>query len=165
MKKIYFLRHATAVPRGAPGYPDDDRPLTDKGIDKFARSVKGIICLVDSFDAIVTSPLKRASETAAFLAREMNIEGRLDVTGHLLPRTNLSRLLAYLAKYRNAERILLVGHEPDLSSIISRIAGSPNAVVTMKKGALCRLDVDAIPPRKPGRIVWLLQPKILRKLG
>ncbi|MGA2089899.1 MAG: phosphoglycerate mutase family protein [Endomicrobiales bacterium] len=165
MKKLYFLRHANAVLRGTPGYPNDDRPLTDEGIEKFIQSAKGIKRLVDCFDVIITSPLKRAHETAAILAREMGLEERIVVTDHLRPGSNLRLLLACLEKFKSKQQILLVGHEPDMSALISRFVGSNHPVVTMKKGAFCRVDVDAFPPRDPGQIVWLLQPKLLRKLG
>jgi phosphohistidine phosphatase len=165
MKRIYFLRHATAVLSGTPGYPNDDRPLTDEGIAKFAKSAKGIASLVDTFDAILTSPLKRAHETASILAREMNIEDLIHIADNLRPGANLRQLLTSLSKYKSARQVLLVGHEPDMSSMISQIAGSAQPVVFMKKGAFCRVDVDAFPPKSPGQIVWLLQPRVLRKLG
>jgi phosphohistidine phosphatase len=165
MKNLYFLRHAIAVPHGTQGYPNDDRPLTEEGIEKMKKAAKGIKNIVDKFDLVLTSPLKRANETAILAAHEMGCEDKIEVTKMLLPGCTLKNLMLHLSKYDNKENILLVGHEPDFSSMVSSLIDSSYPTVLFKKGAMCMVEIDNIPPKKPGQLVWLLQPKLLRTLA
>lgn len=164
MKYLYFLRHGIAVLPGTPGYPNDDRPLTDEGHDKMQKEAKGIRRIIDDLDMILSSPLKRAHDTALIVAKAMGIEHKIETTKTLLPGCRTKEFLALLEKYADKEHILVVGHEPDLSAMISELAGSQRTIVEMKKGALCRVELDGIPPKGPGEITWLIQPKILREI-
>jgi phosphohistidine phosphatase len=165
MNRIYFLRHGIAVLSGTPGFMGDDRPLTEEGIDKMAKESKGIRRLVDNFDVILTSPLKRANDTAMIVAKEMNNENKVEISKTLAPGCKLKELLALLSKYSDKEDILLVGHEPDFSQIIAALAGAEPSAVELKKGALCRLDIEGFEPGQKATIVQLLPPKILRMLS
>ena len=60
-------------------------------------------------------------------------------------------------------RVALVGHEPELGELAARLLGARGAV-EFKKGAVCRIDVDALPPTAPGALRWLLPPKVLRSI-
>jgi phosphohistidine phosphatase len=163
--EIYIVRHAIAVPRGTPGFPNDDRPLTEDGILKMTRAAKGIANLVPGMDLILTSPLQRASETAKIIAQALKMDNNLESCDQLLPGQSVKNLLLYLAKYKNMKRIMLVGHEPDTSSIASALVGFDKPILDFKKGALCRVDVQALPPKQPGTLVYHLAPKHLRMIG
>lgn len=164
MVKLYFVRHGIAVPAGTPGYPNDDRPLTDEGIEKMTEAAKGIAKLIPKFELIMSSPLKRACDTANIIAKEINYKGEIEISKVLLPGCTAKSLLNYLVKYKDKENILIVGHEPDFGMIASALIGSNSPVVVFKKGALCRIDLDDLPPKQPGQLVLLLQPKTLRAL-
>ena len=165
MKYLYFLRHGIAVLKGTPGYTDDERPLTEEGIDKMQKSTKGIKRLVENFDIILTSPLRRAHDTAIIAAKCMECENKVEVVKILEPGCKPKEFVGLISKYSDKEHILVVGHEPDFSTIISELIGAQRTVVSIKKGALCRVDLDSIPPKEPGKVAWLLQPKILRTAG
>ena len=165
MKQLYFLRHGIAVLAGTPGYPGDDRPLTDEGVEKISRAAKGIKRIVESFDVIVTSPMKRASQTAFLVAREMKCEDKVETVRELAPGCTKKGLTALLAKYKQHEAILLVGHEPDFSALISALIGAPGNTVIMKKGALCKIEFNETSATGQGNLEWLLQPKTLRMLA
>jgi phosphohistidine phosphatase len=170
MSRLYFLRHGIAVLSGTPGFMGDDRPLTEEGIEKMSKAAKGIRRLVENFDIILTSPLKRAQETALLVAKEMNIENKVEVAKALAPGCKIKELLQLLSKYADKEDILLVGREPDFSQMISAlagvaVAGAGASAVELKKGGLCRLDIDGPEPGQGAKIVQLLPPKILRMLA
>jgi len=160
--QIYILRHAIAVPRGTPGYPNDDRPLTEEGIEKMVLGAKGIKEIAGSFDLIISSPLIRALDTAKITAEATRYENQIIVTEYLLPGSPQRSLFKFLADYKHLEKILLVGHEPHLRYFASKLLGSDEPVIEFKKGGICRIDVEKIPSEKPGKIIFHIQPRQLR---
>ncbi len=163
--ELYILRHAIAVPRGTPGYPNDDRPLTDEGIAKMKKNAEGIRRIVPGFDVILTSPLKRAYDTARITAEAVNCVSKIKVIEQLLPGRSIQDIFSALSKMKNRKRILLVGHEPNLGEFTSALTDAKMSAIDFKKGALCRIDVGEIPHKLPGIIIWHLPPKILRMIA
>lgn len=165
--KIFLLRHAIAVARGAENYPDDDRPLTEDGVARMTKGARGMEELVSGFDAILASPLVRARETAKIVAKALNREDAVEECKHLLPGSPVKSLFSFLAKYKDKKRVLLVGHEPDMGYIASALLGSETSVLEFKKGGLCCIDVSDMPPKEkePGMLRWHLTPKQLRALA
>jgi phosphohistidine phosphatase len=161
---IYILRHAIAVQRGTTAFPNDDRPLTEDGMDKMRKAARGIARLVDKLDAVLTSPLIRASETAKIVAQEVGAERKIEVCKELLPGASAKKLLLYLAKYKTLDTIMIVGHEPDLGYLASALLGSEHSIIEFKKGALCCIEVPTLPPKGAGTLIWHMQPKQLRDL-
>ena len=161
---IYILRHAIAVQRGTLAFPNDDRPLTDDGKDKMRKAARGMTTVVDKVDVILTSPLVRAADTAKIAGEALSAEHAIEVCRELLPGASAKKLLLYLAKYKNLDSIMIVGHEPDLGYLASALLGSEQSIIEFKKGALCCIEVGSLPPRSPGTLVWHLQPKQLRDL-
>ena len=82
----------------------------------------------------------------------------------LAPGHSPQETIRQLAHETRKRRVALVGHEPGLGDLIGHLVGM-TASVPMKKGGLCRIDVESLSPAGPGILVWLLTPKILRKLG
>lgn len=162
--QIYILRHAIAIPRGTPGYPNDDRPLTDEGIRKMIGNARAINIIAGKFDAVISSPLIRAVHTANILAEHTGYKGEIFITECLLPGSPQRSLFKYLSDFNQKEKICIVGHEPHLGFIASRLIGISESVIELKKGAICRIDTEKFPPEKPGRLAWLFQPKQLRML-
>ena len=163
--EVYILRHAIAVPRGTPGYPNDDRPLTDEGIEKMTRAAEGIANVVKNFNLILTSPLSRAQDTARITARALKCEENVQSCSELLPGSSPKNLLSLLEKNKDKDRVLLVGHEPDLGYLASSLLGSLNPVIAFKKGSLCRIDLMDFSLEEPGTLIWHLTPKQLRMLA
>lgn len=163
--QLFILRHAVAIPRSTGGYPTDDRPLSEEGIAKFINCAKAINILTGSFDIIISSPLVRALHTAKILAEHTSFTKDIIITAHLLPGSPQRNLLKSLNDYKNSEKICIVGHEPMLGYLASKFIGHDESVIELKKGGICRIDIDKLPPVKPGRLVWLMQPKQLMMIG
>jgi phosphohistidine phosphatase len=163
--EIYILRHAIAVQRGTAEYPNDDRPLAKKGIQKMKTAAKGITNLIQSADLILTSPLTRAFDTAKIAAEALRYKKKIEVCKQLLPGNPPSTVIDYLSKYKNKKNVLIVGHEPDVGMLASTLLGSPRSIIEFKKGTLCRIDVDKMPLKEPGKLIWHLTPKQLRALA
>ena len=162
--KLYLLRHGEAVEHGDPRFENDaDRPLTPKGIQRTKMLAHALRRMEISFDLIFSSPLVRAQETAEIVERGLRLHGRIELTGQLAPTGDMKRLVEQLNGVRPMSKtILLVGHEPYLSSLISLLcAGGSNLAMTLKKGGLCRLDVEQLRCARCACLEWLLPPRVL----
>jgi len=162
---IYILRHAIAAPRGVKPFPNDDRPLTEEGIEKMLKGSKGINRVIDNLDIILTSPLLRAAETAKIVAKTLHAESKLQTCSELAPGSSLKNLLIYLEKFRKLNSIMLVGHGPDISYFASSLLGTKSSIIEFKKGSLCCIEVMTIPSRREGKLLWHLTPKQLRLMA
>jgi phosphohistidine phosphatase len=163
--EIYILRHGIAVPGGTPGYSEEERPLTEEGREKMTKVAKGIAAIVGKVDTILTSPLKRAHETALIVAQALDEKGKVEVFEPLRSGTPLKFLLQAIARYKDAERLMVVGHEPDLSFLASALIGAEGSAVALKKGGFCSILVNELPPKEPGVLQALLTPGQLRAVG
>src|SRR5262245_40574255 len=113
--KLYLLRHGIAAERGTGQHASDaDRPLTAKGRRKLRRAAAAIRAMELSFDAILSSPLVRARQTAELVAKALHCRHRLELTDLLAPGADAAGLVRRL-KQLKPQSVLLVGHEPDLS--------------------------------------------------
>ena len=166
---LYLLRHGIAVAADEPGVESDaDRALTAKGVKRMRRAAKGLRRLKVPFDGLLTSPLIRARQTADIVAETLGLETHLEEVSGLAPESSVEQLSFGLTRFQNRAHLLLIGHEPLLSDTASFfIAGKkgPKIDLTLKKGGLCRIEIDAIPPSKPGTLHWMLTPKQLRLIG
>ena len=164
--QLYVMRHGIAVARGDPNFPDDTlRPLTPEGKKKLKGIAKGLLRLGLCVDSILTSPLVRASETAAIVAEILGSGVTVELSDHLRPGGSLQELLTSLGKRDDHRSVLLVGHEPDLSDGVARLIGNARARFQFKKGGCCRIDFEKFPPRPPGKLIWWLTPRVMRKIG
>ena len=161
--EIYILRHGIAVERGTPGHKKDgDRPLTEEGEDKMRQIAKAMQTMGLQFDVIFSSPYVRAKRTADIVAEI--IDEDVTVTHSLLPDAAPAELIAEINDEK-PQRVLLVGHEPDLSTFISLlISGRSDAEIELKKGALCKLTAETLKAGKCATLNWLLTPKQLRQV-
>lgn len=161
--QLYLVRHAIAEERG-PEYPDDaKRPLTSKGMAKFRRVARGLASLDVQVDVVLTSPLVRARQTAEILAQYLPGRPPIVETAALSPGATAAELTAELANHSRKSGVAVVGHEPGIGALAARLIGSKGEVV-FRKGAVCRIDVDALPPTGAGRLAWFAPPKFLSKL-
>jgi phosphohistidine phosphatase len=161
--KLYLLRHGDAVDSSDSGRKGDERPLTPKGVQR-TKSLAHVMRRMEiSFDAILSSPLTRAWQTAEIVARNLGLEDKLKPSDSLTPAGNMEKLVLEVDSLRpNPKAVLLVGHEPYLSTFISLIClGGPGMPLTLKKGALCRLEVGRLICARCAELEWLLQPRLL----
>ncbi len=163
--RIHLLRHAIAVPRGTPGFPTDDRPLTDEGIEKMKKAAKGIAQIVQGFDVVFSSPLIRACQTAEIAAAAVGFNGKIRIAEEFLPASSNRDMYARLSEADGADSVLIAGHEPNCSMFATFLLGGDSAVFEFKKGALCRIDVPQLKPRRVGTLVYHMPPKALRALA
>lgn len=154
--RCYFLRHGIAAERDEWQGSDFDRPLTAHGRERMAREAKAMAELGLEPDLILTSPLVRAKETAAIVAKALKLQNRLAEEERLGLSFDASRFASIVRDHPGAEELLLVGHEPSFSRTVGSVIGG--ATIDFKKGALARVDLDA---RSHGALVWLLPPKAL----
>ena len=165
---LYVLRHGLARERNGREYEnDDERPLTSKGARRITRQVKGMKALGLSMDVIVTSPLVRAVQTAEIVHRGIRKPGRLVTSGALRPLEHHGTLLDELAaEYSSEDDVMVVGHEPHLSGLISVVvAGQHSPVIRLKKGSLCKLGVPRPSYGRCGWIEWYLTSRQQIKMG
>lgn len=162
--ELYIVRHAIAADRG-PEWPDDaKRPLTERGIARFREVVDGLVWLDVEVDVVLTSPLVRARQTAQSLSSGLPAKPPVVVLDALAPGHVAAEVMEAAAREARAHRrIALVGHEPDLGELAGWLIGSRRAI-PMKKGGVCRVDLDSLSGRH-GTLVWLVPPRVLRKLG
>jgi phosphohistidine phosphatase len=160
---LYVLRHAIAEPRGAAFSRDSDRPLTAEGRRKMRRIAKVMRDLHLAFDLILSSPFVRAKQTAEIVAKEFDAHGLLKYSDDLTPNGKAEALIGTLRNRRpSAENVLLVGHEPYLSELISvLVGGTKEFAVNLKKGGFARLTVESPRYGRCARLDWLLAPRVL----
>src|SRR3974377_2156446 len=118
---LYVLRHGLAVEPGTPDFArDSDRPLTPEGERKLAQIAKAMKALELSFDLILTSPFLRARQTAEIVAQALKLSKKLEFSDTLAPKGSIKKLVELLNRMDPApDSILLAGHEPYLSELIS----------------------------------------------
>jgi phosphohistidine phosphatase len=160
---LYLIRHGVAEERGD-AWPDDaKRPLTDDGIAKLRKAARGLARFGVTFDVILTSPLVRTRQTAETIAAAYDPRPAIVAVESLSPDGTYQGLLVDLEKQSRRPHIALVGHEPGIGEMAARLAGSRHAF-PFKKGAVCRIDVESLPPGGPGALRWFMTPRILRSL-
>jgi phosphohistidine phosphatase len=162
--ELYLIRHGVAAERG-PAWPDDTkRPLTQKGIARLRREVKALNRLGISFDVVLASPLMRCRQTADVFAEGLSPRPAVALVEALAPSGTAAEVIEELGKHARRRRIALVGHEPNIGELAAKLLGTRTAI-EFKKGAICRLDVETLPPSRAGRLRWFVTPRMLRDLG
>jgi phosphohistidine phosphatase len=152
--QLFFLRHGEA---DWPHWtrPDDERPLTDFGKKEVRQVAKFLNRLKVKPDLIVTSPLPRALQTAEIAAEQLKTKLRRDEA--LEPGFGMNELRTVLKRHRS-KVLMLVGHEPDFTSVVSALTG---ASLKLSKAGVALLDID--PESEEGKLLWLFPPKLARK--
>lgn len=165
---LFLLRHGVAVERDPQSFPDDaKRPLTLKGEDRVRLVCDAMQALELSFDAILSSPYLRARQTAEIVATALGLRRDMEFLGELTPTGDPKALLRFINRIQPApENVLLVGHEPYLSELLSvLISGQPDAAIDLKKNGLAKIELTQ--RLKFGRCAtlnWLLAPRHLALL-
>jgi phosphohistidine phosphatase len=162
---LYILRHAIAEERNPDKFPNDaKRPLTDKGAKRMRRIAEGLRALGLEFDMILSSSYTRAKQTAEIVAKEFGAEDKLKFSKHLETGDG-EKLIDQINTLGTIESVLLVGHEPDLSELISvLLVGDSRLPLTMKKGGLCKLTVGTLKYGQCASLEWLVPPSVATHL-
>lgn len=160
---IYFLRHASAGQKRANPKQDEKRPLDKLGIEQ-SRYMGLLLASIDTqVEAIISSPLKRATQTAALVGNEIGYDGKIHLEAVLRPEADFEAFRALLRKYAKSEAVMVVGHNPSLSEFCSLLltAGGDDGVIDLKKGAVARLEYSG---KKNAVLEWCVTPKMAKTL-
>lgn len=155
---LVFLRHGIAEDASA-DKKDEDRSLTAEGHAKMKEIARGLAHALPNVEAIYSSPLLRAVQTALRVSKAYRSRATVNTVDALKPEATKKEFLALL-KTIEARRVILVGHEPSLTTHVSALTGID--VPELKKGGC--YGVRLLPDGK-GELEWMLPPRLLRKLG
>ena len=159
---VFFVRHASAGTPHENQKLDEKRPLDKQGIQDCAYIGRVLASLDVRVDAVVSSPLKRALQTASLVGNEIGYDAKIVLTPALRPEANYAAFRQMLEEHRSADAIMVVGHEPNFSEFLGAIISDPEtpASINLKKGAVARVDIN----NRRGDLRWLLTPKVVRSL-
>lgn len=157
---IYFVRHASAGQKKLSGKKDEKRPLDADGVQQGTQMGRILSSMEIGVDAIISSPLKRATQTAALIANEIGYEGKLHIENALRPEAKYEHFRDMLRDYSKHESIMVVGHNPNFSDFLGRtVAGSgERAHLDMRKGAVAKVESK----QKKYVLDWLLTPRLAK---
>jgi phosphohistidine phosphatase len=168
--QLLVIRHAPAEDRAefARTVKDDaERPLTAVGVRKMRRAARGLRSLVPALDALAASPYVRAAQTAQIVSKAYD-GFTVEPLRALIPDGSRPEILRWLRALAPDATVAIVGHESDLSELISwLLTGSAKARLSLGKGGACLIEYDGLPPARPGagRMEWLLARSHLERLG
>ena len=165
---LFFLRHGIAVERDEFDYASDAaRPLTPKGKKQLRAAAAALRAMELRFDVIFSSPLVRAKQTAEIIAAELKLQKRLVFADELKPGGSAKKLVQTIGGLKPLpENILLVGHEPDFSELISLlVTGNTGAGFALKKGGLAKLEIEKLRVGKCASLAWLLTPAQMKLMA
>jgi phosphohistidine phosphatase len=157
--ELYLLRHGIAEDR-APSGRDADRRLTDEGKKKLHRVMERAARAGIGPSLILSSPLKRAVETAEIAADVLHYKGEIGQTEALTPDSSPRAVWTEIRRHREAASILMAGHEPLFSQTVAYFLGSAYAMVEFKKGALVRIDFGSLGAEPKGVLQWMLTARV-----
>jgi len=150
--KLIFMRHAEAIER-SPGIPDEKRYLTTEGRVFTRKTSRTVLKNSVEPDLILTSPLLRAVQTAEILAGTISFIGPLIVTDELAPGLDMAGLERIIGSYRSVDELVLVGHEPDFSNLVSGLLGLQSGF-DFRKGSAVKLTVTTKHAPYASRFKW-----------
>lgn len=159
---LYFLRHANAGESISNPKKDEKRALDAIGVEQCGFVGRALTALDVQVDVVISSPLKRAAQTASLVANEMGHEGKLQLDDALRPGASFADFRKLLEKYARYDSVMVVGHNPGMSEFVGRLISETGceAAVDLKKGAVAKVEMG----RGTAALQWCLTPKVLRVL-
>ena len=158
---LYMLRHASAGVRRAAPAIDEKRPLDKEGKEQCLLVSRYLNALKVQFDLIVSSPLKRALQTASLVGTEVAYDSKIQVSEAISPAGTLAGFQELVRQLSALDNVLIVGHNPNLAQFAgSLISSSGRANVRLRKGAIARVDCTS----RPGQLLSLVEPRMLRQI-
>jgi phosphohistidine phosphatase len=162
--ELYLIRHGIAEERGEKWPDDSKRPLTPEGIARLRKEARGLMAIDETFDHLVSSPLVRTRQTADVFAEVLKNKPSISTADALAPAGTPAAVIQEISKHVRKGRVALVGHEPNLGELAAQLIGA-RSPIEFKKGGICRLDFEVLPPKGMGVMRWFLPPRVLRKLA
>jgi phosphohistidine phosphatase len=157
---IYFVRHASAGTKKLSGKKDEKRPLDDEGVQQSTSAGRILSSLDAAVDAVISSPLKRALQTASLIANEIGYDGKVSVENALRPEAKYDHFREMLRKYAKAEAVMVVGHNPNFSEFLGRLVAETRALafIDLKKGSVAKVESE----HKRYVLHWVLTPRLAK---
>lgn len=153
---LYVVRHAEAV-AATSDLPDEWRYLTEKGIKSTMKVSRCITRYGRKPRLIISSPLVRAVQTAQIAAAHACRKSATVISGLLQANGDLDELQDLLRSHAEAKRLMVVGHEPHLGSLVAALLQEDDHI-PLQKSSCVALEVDAKPSGKPAKFLWYLTP-------
>ena len=158
---LYLMRHANAGVRRENPLLDARRGLVKEGKEQCMLMARMLNSLKVQVDTVISSPFKRAMQSAQFVATVLGYEGRVVIDPALGLEGDYAAFLDLLARYADREGVLVVGHNPNMFKFLGHlISGDDGASIRMRKGSVARIDFKSHPPR----LHWLIDPRMARQL-
>jgi phosphohistidine phosphatase len=157
---VYFLRHANAGQKRLNPVLDEKRPLDKEGIEQ-CRYVGRLLNSMDAHvDLILSSPLKRATQSASMVGNEIEYEQKIEVTPVLRPNAAYESFRGLLHQIADLEAVMVVGHNPNMSQFLSLLVtgGLSERAIDMKKGSIARVEMGP----KRSVLNWLVTPRLVK---
>ena len=161
---LYLVRHGIAED-SAPSGGDPERRLTQEGTLRTAMVAKGLKKTGLQPNRIISSPYVRARETAEIFARVLGFGNDIELDPRLTPFGRLEQAADLLRENREADSILLTGHEPSLGEFISAFTADNHLRIDVKKASVTVIRIDRFAAQISGTLLWSLPPGILEKLA
>ena|SRR5579862_1130378 len=159
--EIYFLRHANAGEPKLNPAKDEKRPLDKLGIEQSHDVGRALSALDVTVDVIISSPLRRATQTAAVVANELGYEEKVAIDPALRPGATFQQFQELVSRHARKEAIMVVGHNPNLTEFLNKLVGAPSSALELKKGSIARVDKVG---RRPAVLKWCMTPKVVRSI-
>jgi phosphohistidine phosphatase len=156
---IVLLRHGIAE-EASPGKKDEDRGLTKEGHARMKEIARGLVEALPKVQVIYTSPLLRAVQTALWVSKGYKSRVTINTTDALAPGASAKEFRAFVDTITE-RRVILVGHEPNLTRSLGILTGVDAEKFELKKGGCYGVRMAD----GSATFEWLLPPRVLRKLG
>ena len=160
---IYFLRHASAGKSRSNPKQDEKRPLDKEGIAQCREIGRALAACDTQVEAIISSPLKRATQTASLVGNEIGFEGAIKLESALRPDATYEDFREMLRKHSKQESIMVVGHNPNESQFCSMLLteGEDEEVIDLKKCGVARVEYNG---KNYAELMWCITPRLVRAL-
>ena len=157
---VYVVRHASAGESRSDPKKDEKRPLDKEGIEQCRQLGRVLAALRVEIALVISSPLKRATQTAALLCNEIGYEGKLVLDDSLRPEAGFNEFRTMLQQHRKLDAVMVVGHNPSISQFASRLVsdGQNESSVDFKKGGAAKLELKS----RGAQLLWCVAPKLIR---
>lgn len=157
---VYFVRHASAGQKKLSPKKDEKRALDAEGVHQCTQMGRILSAMEASVDVVISSPLKRATQTASLIANELGYEGKLNLENALRPEAKYDHFREMLRKYSKFEALMLVGHNPNFSEFLGRmvVSNGDRAYIELKKSAVAKIESE----QKKFVLHWLFTPRLAK---
>jgi phosphohistidine phosphatase len=159
---IYFVRHASAGEHLTNPKKDEKRSLDVEGIEQCGFVGRALAALNVQPDVVISSPLKRATQTASLIGNEIGYEAKLQLEAAMKPEGSFTDFRRMLEKYSKHEAIMVVGHNPSITDFLAKMIAKSGceALIDFKKGAVARVETE----RRAATLNWFFSPKLAREI-